>query len=121
MCLIFLFVNLLFFKAPINSPTNIKAFNKSSTSIQVTWVTIPTKQGIGQVMGYIVIFFAVKDGNRTAQNVSVESGNLNETILDSLQKFTNYSIQILGFTEKDKLGPLSDPIYTVTDQDGKSQ
>ena len=72
-------------------------------------------------MGYIVIFLAVKDGNRTAQNVSVETGNLNETILDSLQKFTNYSIQVLGFTEKDKLGPQSDPIYAMTDQDGISK
>ena len=72
-------------------------------------------------MGYTVIFFPVKDGNRTAQNVSVESGNLNETNLDNLQKFTNYSIRVLGFTEKDKLGPLSDPIYAMTDQDGKSK
>jgi len=112
---------LVAFKAPTHPPTNITAFNKSSTSLLVTWVPIPTKQGIGEVMGYTIIFFAVKDGNRTAQNVSVESGNLNETNLDNLQKFTNYSIRVLGFTEKDKLGPLSDPIYAMTDQDGKSK
>ena len=109
------------FKAPIHSPTNITSFSKTSTSLLVTWVTIPTQQEIGQVMGYTAIFFAVKDGNMTAQNVSVESGNLNETILDNLQKFTNYSIQVLGFTERDKSGPLSDPIYVMTDQDGKSK
>lgn len=117
----FLIKFLLFvaFKAPIHSPTNITAFNKSSTSLQVTWVTIPAKQGIGKVTGYIVVFFAVKDGNSTAKNVSVESGNLNETTLVDLQKFTNYSIQILGFTDVDKLGPLSDPVYAMTGQDGK--
>lgn len=82
-------------------------------------MTIPTKQGIGRVTGYIVVFFAVKDGNRTATNVSVMSGSLNETILFGLQMFTNYSIQVLGFTEVDKLGPLSDPVYAMTDQDGK--
>lgn len=47
------------------------------------------------------------------------SGNLNETILFGLQKFTNYSVQVLGFTDVDKLGPLSDPVYAMTDQDGK--
>lgn len=108
------------FKAPIHSPTNITAFNKSSTSLQVTWVTIPTKQGIGKVTGYIIVFFAIKDGNSTAQNVSVTSGNLNETTLVGLQKFSNYSIQILGFTDVDKLGPLSDPVHAMTGQDGKS-
>lgn len=72
-------------------------------------------------MGYTIIFFAVKDGNRTAQNVSVEIGHLNETILDNLQIFTNYSIQVQGFTEKDKLGPLSHPIYAMTDEDGKNK
>lgn len=120
--LVIVFVKLLSFialKAPIHSPTNITAFNKSSTSLQVTWVTIPNKQGIGKVTGYIVIFFAVKDGSSTAKNISVESGNLNETVLVSLQKFTNYSIQVLGFTDVDKLGPLSDPLYAMTDQDGK--
>lgn len=110
-----------FFKAPVHSPTNITAFNKSSTSVLVSWVTIPAQQGIGQVMGYTIIFFAVKDGNRTAQNVSVETGHLNETILDNLQIFTNYSIQVRGFTEKDKLGPPSHPIYAMTDEDGKSK
>ena len=72
-------------------------------------------------MGYTVLYFAVKDGNKTAQNVSLEDGNLNETILDNLQKFTNYCIQILAFTDRNKLGPLSDPIYAMTDQDGKSK
>ena len=101
------------------SPTNITAFNKSSTSLTVTWATIPTEQMIGPAIGYTVIFFAVNEGNRTAQNVSLEIGNLNKTILDNLQKFTNYCIQVLGFTDRDKLGPLSDPIYAMTDQDGK--
>ena len=66
------------------------------------------------------MFFAVKDGNGTAENITLPNGNLNETILVNLQKFTNYSIQVLGFTEWDKIGPLSTPVHAMTDQDGRN-
>lgn len=69
--------------------------------------------------GYSVVFFAVKDGNNTAVNVTLENGDANETILVNLLKYTKYSIRVLGFTERDKKGPLSSAIFATTDQDGK--
>ena len=67
-----------------------------------------------------MFYFAVEYGNDTLANVTLEDGNLNETIIVGLRKYTNYSIQVLGFTERDKIGPLSSPIYAMTDQDGKN-
>ena len=37
----------------------------------------------------------------------------------TVEKYTNYSVQVLGFTEEDKIGPQSTPVYAMTDQDGK--
>ena len=106
-------------KAPSQSPTNITAVKKNSTSLQVTWAVIPAKQVFGEIKGYIVTFFVVKNGKSSAQNITVESGNMNNTSLYNLQKFTNYSIRVLGFTERDKFGPFSHPVYVMTDEDGK--
>lgn len=44
---------------------------------------------------------------------------MNQTVLTNLQIFTNFSIRILGFTWEDKLGPVSYPVYAMTDEDGK--
>ena len=107
--------------APSVSPASITAFNTSSTSLRVKWSKIPAEQVVGEIKGYSVVFFAVKDGNSTATNVTLGNGNVNETSLVNLRKFTKYSIQVLGFTERDKTGPLSSPIFAMTDQDSKSK
>lgn len=107
--------------APNVSPASITAFNTSSTSLRVTWGKIPAEQVVGKIKGYTVVFFAVKDGSSSSTNVTLENGNVNETNLVNLRKFTKYSIQVLGFTERDKMGPLSSPIFAMTDQDGKSK
>ena len=42
-----------------------------------------------------------------------------ELILKNLLKFTNYSVEVVPFTQKGD-GVPSRPIYCLTDQDGKS-
>ena len=111
----------LLYQAPTVPPTSITTFHISSTSLRVTWNKIPTEQVIGRIKGYSILFFAVKDGNSTVENVTLENGDINETSLVNLQKYTQYSIQVLGFTEFNKIGPLSSPIYAMTDQDGKKK
>ena len=48
---------------------------------------------------------------------SVMSTNL-EIIIDNLEKYTNYSIQVLAFTRKGE-GVRSSPLYVLTMEDGK--
>ena len=65
------------------------------------------------------MFFAARDGRNNIENVTLNNGNVNETILVDLKKYTNYSVQVFGFNEEDKIGPQSTPVYAMTDQDGK--
>ena len=67
-----------------------------------------------------MLYFAVEDGNDTLANVTFEDGSVNQTILTGLRKYTQYSIQILGFTEREKMGPISSPVFATTDQDGEN-
>lgn len=67
-----------------------------------------------------MLYFAVEDGNDTTANVTLENGSVNQTILSGLRKYAQYSIQILGFTESDKIGPISSPVFARTDQDGEN-
>ena len=67
-----------------------------------------------------MLYFAVEDGNDTTANVTLEDGSVNQTILTGLRKYTQYSIQILGFTERDKMGPISSSVVARTDQDGEN-
>ncbi|XP_074627543.1 uncharacterized protein LOC141885641 [Acropora palmata] len=103
--------------APSFPPTSITVSNLSSTSLRVTWTKIPTSLVQGKIKGYAVLFFAVRDGRNNIENVTLNNGNVNETILVDLKKYTNYSVQVLGFTEEDKIGPQSTPVYAMTDQD----
>ena len=67
-----------------------------------------------------MLYFAVEEGNDTTANVTLENGSVNQTILTGLRKYTQYSLQILGFTERDKMGPISSPVFARTDQDGEN-
>ena len=67
-----------------------------------------------------MLYFAVEDGNDTTANVTLEDGSVNQTILTGLRRYTQYSIQILGFTERGKMGPSSSPVFARTDQDGEN-
>ena len=67
-----------------------------------------------------MLYFAVEDGNYTIANITLENGIVNQTNLTGLRKYTQYSIQILGFTERDKMGPISSPVFAWTDQDGEN-
>lgn len=65
------------------------------------------------------MFFAVQDGRNNTKNVTLNNRDVNETVLVDLKMYTNYSVQVLGFTEEDKIGPQSRPVYAMTDEEGK--
>lgn len=100
---------------PSQPPEAVQATELSSQSIKVVWAPPPLFTLHGILQGYKVIFKPVrKDEDETDANI-VMSTNL-EIIIDNLEKFTNYSIQVLAFTRKGE-GVRSSPLYVRTMED----
>ncbi|XP_059912470.1 Down syndrome cell adhesion molecule a [Gadus macrocephalus] len=100
---------------PSRPPENVQASASSPEVISLSWLT-PSKEALnGNLMGFRVIYWAnLPDGelgeirNVTTANPSLE--------LDGLEKYTNYSIQVLAFTRAGD-GVRSEQIYTRTKED----
>uniref|UniRef100_A0A8C5CUU7 Down syndrome cell adhesion molecule a n=1 Tax=Gadus morhua TaxID=8049 RepID=A0A8C5CUU7_GADMO len=100
---------------PSRPPENVQAAASSPEVISLSWLT-PSKEALnGNLMGFRVIYWAnLPDGelgeirNVTTANPSLE--------LDGLEKYTNYSIQVLAFTRAGD-GVRSEQIYTRTKED----
>lgn len=67
-----------------------------------------------QVLNHFVVFFPTELGE--IKNVTTTKPSLE---LDGLEKYTNYSIQILAFTRAGD-GVRSDQIYTRTKEDSRN-
>ena len=99
----FLFVSI----APSQSPINVRALNKTHpTKIVVRWNPIPDSFYVhGILRGYKVFYKAtaianedLEEGLETNQ-VTVPSSNLS-AVLENLNAFTRYRIEVLAFTVK---------------------
>ncbi|XP_078416436.1 cell adhesion molecule DSCAM isoform X3 [Cetorhinus maximus] len=100
---------------PSRPPDNVQASATSPEVISLSW-SMPPKEALnGILQGYRVIYWAnLPDGelgeirNVTTTQVTLE--------LDGLEKFTNYSIQVLAFTRAGD-GVRSEQIFTRTKED----
>ncbi|GCC25397.1 hypothetical protein chiPu_0003807 [Chiloscyllium punctatum] len=100
---------------PSRPPDNVQANAISPEAISLSW-SMPPKEALnGILQGYRVIYWAnLPDGelgeirNVTTIQVTLE--------LDGLEKFTNYSIQVLAFTRAGD-GVRSEQIFTRTKED----
>lgn len=103
--------------APHVAPTNISAFNTSSTSIHVTWQPISIA-GLRGILREYRVYFTEQQTYfvRSLRNVTVNSATL-ETELLGLYKFTNYSVYIVARTNKN--GVSSERVRVSTDEDSK--
>lgn len=102
------------FTVPSLPPTQLTAYNTSSTSLMVTWLPVPDGYVHGILRGYRLLLKIDEDSfyqNVTTVNRSFE--------LTGLEKFTNYSVKVLAFTRIGD-GNISDPVIVSTDEDGKS-
>lgn len=107
----------LAFPAPRVAPTNITAFNTSSTSLHVTWQPISTKGLRGILRAYRVYYIEEKTYfTRSLKNVTVDSASLEVELVD-LYKFTNYTVYVVARTNKD--GVSSEKVNASTDEDSK--
>ena len=99
--------------APTAPPLNIKARPMSSQIIEVSWSLPPRSHHHGLIKGYKVKYsekFSTKKKEKVVRNVHFAE-------LTNLQKYTEYSIAVLAFTDGGD-GKLSDNIIARTLEDG---
>uniref|UniRef100_A0A8C4S2V6 Cell adhesion molecule DSCAM n=1 Tax=Erpetoichthys calabaricus TaxID=27687 RepID=A0A8C4S2V6_ERPCA len=100
---------------PSRPPENVVASATSSETISLSW-SVPPKEALnGILQGYRVIYWAnLPDGELgEIKNVTTSQPSLE---LDGLEKYTNYSIQVLAFTRAGD-GVRSEQIFTRTKED----
>lgn len=82
---------------PSAPPQSVNCVALTSQNIQVTWQTPPKENLHGVIQGYKLLYEPVNtDMDYGARETKITSA-LN-TVLHGLQPYTNYSVQVLGFT-----------------------
>ncbi|ELK37238.1 Down syndrome cell adhesion molecule [Myotis davidii] len=100
---------------PSYPPENVQAIATSPESISISWSTLSKEALNGILQGFRVIYWAnLMDGELgEIKNVTTTQPALE---LDGLEKYTNYSIQVLAFTRAGD-GVRSEQIFTRTKED----
>lgn len=106
---------------------NVLARNISSTGINVTWEPIEKTLQYGIILGYRINYkkeaLSPTLARRKRRSIGfleaeVLGGDNITWILDGLEKFTNYCIQVVGFNSKGD-GNTSESLCVLTDEDGE--
>ena len=83
----------------------------------MNWGEVPFPDQLGIIRGYRVVMWRTNQSEDILKNVTllVPSRNISFT---SLEKYTNYTIQVLAFTVKGE-GEKCEPKVIITDEDSK--
>lgn len=100
---------------PSLPPTDIRAYNTSSTSLEVTWNPVPQGYTHGIVLGYMVLYKRTKDSNNSYINIT---SPVTSVQLTDLNKFTMYLVKVLAFTIKGN-GAVTNGTQARTHEDGE--
>uniref|UniRef100_A0A8D8LZQ1 Down syndrome cell adhesion molecule-like protein Dscam2 n=1 Tax=Cacopsylla melanoneura TaxID=428564 RepID=A0A8D8LZQ1_9HEMI len=84
--------------APSRPPDNIACASVTATSLKITWETVPTDARNGVIQGYKVVYYPSEDWYESLDSNLTKTFSLSAT-LQGLKKFTNYSVQVLAFTQ----------------------
>ncbi|XP_056138796.1 cell adhesion molecule DSCAML1 [Lampris incognitus] len=100
---------------PSQPPQNVRAISVTSDEAVITWAEPPRMTLHGVLKGYRVVFWAVfPDGEwGEMQNITTTKEQVE---LKGLEKFTNYSIQVLAYTQAGD-GVRSNVLYIQTRED----
>ncbi|KAF3692773.1 Down syndrome cell adhesion molecule-like protein 1 [Channa argus] len=100
---------------PSQPPQNVRAISVTSDEAVITWSEPPRMTLHGVLKGYRVVFWAVfVDGEwGEMQNITTIKEQVE---LKGLEKFTNYSIQVLAYTQAGD-GVRSNVLYIQTRED----
>ncbi|XP_076065820.1 cell adhesion molecule Dscam1-like isoform X6 [Oratosquilla oratoria] len=100
---------------PQKPPHDASCNTLTSQTIRVTWSSPHLETVQGMIKGYKVIYGPSEQwSDEESKDTKITSST--ETHLHGLQKYTNYSIQVLAFTSGGE-GVRSNPIHCQTDQD----
>ena len=104
---------------PASPPDNVKAMADASTTIVVSWDTVPAIDQNGNITMYEVRYEPLQTfgGQIETQTVNVTAPGMSVN-LTSLQEFVNYSISIRSYTSVGE-GPYSTDLVKETLEDGK--
>ncbi len=109
----------LTFSEPSAPPRNLALKDTTSISILFEWDEVPDADRNGIILGYTVSYQAVSGALVEHTTVYAPTREANLTGQTGLIKNMNYSIRVLASTIKGN-GKYSDPVFFVTNQDGKS-
>uniref|UniRef100_A0A8C2E9E7 Cell adhesion molecule DSCAM n=1 Tax=Cyprinus carpio TaxID=7962 RepID=A0A8C2E9E7_CYPCA len=100
---------------PSRPPENVVTTAATPETISLSWSALPKEALNGMLLGYRVIYWAnLPDGELgEIRNITTTKPSLD---LERLEKYTNYSIQVLAFTRAGD-GVRSEQIYTRTKED----
>lgn len=99
---------------PSAPPQSVNCVALTSQNIQVTWQTPPKESLHGVIQGYKLLYEPVNtDMDYGARETKITSA-LN-TVLHGLQPYTNYSVQVLGFTRAGE-GVASPIVWCITEE-----
>ncbi|KAK7068698.1 hypothetical protein SK128_024054 [Halocaridina rubra] len=100
---------------PQQPPQDVTCTTLTSQTIRVSWSSPPLDTVQGVIKGYKVIYGpSDKWYDEESRDTKITAST--ETHLHGLQKYTNYSLQVLAFTSGGE-GVRSQPIHCQTDQD----
>ncbi|KAG7483961.1 hypothetical protein MATL_G00043840 [Megalops atlanticus] len=100
---------------PSQPPQNVRAITVTSDEAVITWAEPPRMTLNGVLKGYRVVFWSVfPDGEwGEMQNITTPR---EQVALKGLEKFTNYSVQVLAYTQAGD-GVRSNVLYIQTRED----
>ncbi|KAK7868985.1 hypothetical protein R5R35_013907 [Gryllus longicercus] len=100
---------------PEQPPQDTTCTALTSQTIRVSWVSPPLTSANGVIKGYKVMYGPTDTWyDENTKDTKITSSS--ETILHGLEKYTNYSIEVLAFTSGGD-GVRSAPIHCQTEQD----
>lgn len=113
-------------EVPSGPPQNVHGEAKSSTEILIHWDAPEKDEWNGNLLGYYVGYKEATDATAEIEptpaynfkTVEVRSHFGGETLLENLNKFTQYNIVVQAYTSQGS-GPLSKEIQISTLEDGK--
>lgn len=112
-------------EVPSGSPKNVRGEAKSSTEIFLIWDAPDKHDWNGNLLGYYVGYQVTNPTGEVGptqgfnfKTVEVRSHFGGETLLENLNKFTQYSVVVQAYTSQGS-GPPSKEIHWTTLEDGK--
>lgn len=100
------------------APEDVRCVALTSQSLQVSWQAPPAHHTNGLLQGYKLNFEQVLDNlGLSNDDVETRKTTAQTIVLTNLRKYTNYSMQVLGYTRMGD-GVLSSPTFCQTEADG---